>query len=183
MVHSNVAAELASIDRQFPMMPNPQVPSSSSWTMKGWWLKQKTGLDTLNFFWNSLLTGWHLELLGGVPVIKINLYIFSSSMYLKTCFFFFSRETSAWKAKTERCLWDNSQSLLLHVFQLKGFANHSLAKAAMNNNIMCYCEIKLICQAWASRWLVRLEDSAPPAYIALKAFNHHWQKQQPDSNV
>ena len=25
MVHSNVAAELASIDRQFPMMPNPQV--------------------------------------------------------------------------------------------------------------------------------------------------------------
>ena len=25
MVHSNVAAELANIDRQFPMMPNPQV--------------------------------------------------------------------------------------------------------------------------------------------------------------
>lgn len=25
MVHSNVAAELANIDRQFPMMPNPKV--------------------------------------------------------------------------------------------------------------------------------------------------------------
>ena len=29
MVHSNVAAELANIDRQFPMMPNPKVTNLS----------------------------------------------------------------------------------------------------------------------------------------------------------
>ena len=50
--------------------PNPaEYLNSLIWIMEDVIYERKA-----NFFWNHLLTGWHLELLGGVPVKKTTLY-------------------------------------------------------------------------------------------------------------